>query len=273
MDETSFTRTVELFGGARLGPSMLDGLPAACWPESEAEAYDIQAGVQDHLAAAGLGEVVGYKVGLVSPNIRAACGGSEVLGIDNPAFGGILASRLIEQSGAVPFRGFNRPRIEGEFAVRLGADVSAADGPFTRESVGAHVDACMAGIELVDFSIDYFALSPPIAYPMIMDNSSNWGGVFGAPFTDWRDLDLAALNGRLTIDGEYVAGDPASVLLGHPFEVLAWCLGHMTARGMIVVKGTRFLLGAVTPNIEDFGKGAEVVMTWEELGQARVQFT
>ena len=273
MDDESIKRTIELYANARLGPTTLEALPVECLAENESEAYDLQYGVQKSLTAQGLGEVVGYKVGLVSPNIRAACGGSEVLGIDSPAFGGIFASRLIEEAGDVPFDGFNRPRIEGEFAIRLGTDVSAADAPFSRESVRSYVDACMAGIELVDFSVDYFAQDPPIAFPMIIDNSSNWGGVFGAPRTDWQDLDLASLGGHLTINGKHVAGDRASVLLGHPFEVLAWCLDHMTARGMALSKGTRFLLGAVTPNIEDFEKGAEIVMSWDELGKAQVRFT
>jgi 2-keto-4-pentenoate hydratase len=130
----------------------------------------------------------------------------------------------------------------------------------------------MAGIELVDWSLDYFTFGPPVAPLMLADNSANWGGVFGPPICEWRRFDPAALHATMTVDGDTVATGVGADLMGHPFKVLAWCANHMASQGKSLRKDDLILLGSVTPSYGDFKQGAEIVVTWEELGEVRAIF-
>ena len=164
------------------------------------------------LAERGYGGVGGHKVGLVTPEIRASATGGDTdeLGWDTPVYSGLIGSRIFRDSAVVPFGECIRPRIEGEFAVRIGADIPPEKAPFTRESIGDYVEACMAGIEIVDWRMWYWDFDRPLGPLMLADICSNWGAIFSDGVTDWRSLDIPALGATLTCNGETVSSGKAS---------------------------------------------------------------
>ena len=76
---------------ARLEGRRLSGLPPAARPADLAEAYAVQDGLHERLAAAGAGALAGHKIGCTTPVMQA------YLGIDTPCGGGVLGPH-----GAVP---------------------------------------------------------------------------------------------------------------------------------------------------------------------------
>ena len=272
MERRSIERTAKLLGEARLSRRQLTELPAECIPPDEASAYLVQDALYDWLAKRDLGRVGGYKVGLVSADMRESMGGRDVLGVNSPVYGGIMTDCMLNSPTSIPFDSFIRPYVEGEFAVRIGADVPADAGKLCRHSISDFVADCLAGIELVDWRLKYLEFPPPLATLMLADGGSNWGSVVGAPIKDWRTLDIPALRGELRLDGRLVGGGKASDLQGHPFEVLAWLANRLIERGHTLRAGDVVLLGSVTPSSCDFAKGAEVVMEWDGLGEAIVRF-
>jgi hypothetical protein len=92
--------------------------------------------------------------------------------------------------------------VECEIAVRLARPLPAAGAPYDRAGAAAAVGACMAAIEVVDDRYDdYRTLDTPT---LIADDFFNAACVLGEPVEDWQQLDLANVEGRMTIDGSEV---------------------------------------------------------------------
>lgn len=267
MNETRILRLADAFAAARLS-----GEPCAIangdHPQTEAEAYAIQDAVVERVLKSGR-RIGGYKIGLVTEQMRQQTGGRETLGVDSPVYGTILADRIFHRETRVRHADFAQLYLEGEFAVRIGEDVPV--GPaHNRQSIGDHVESCFAAIEIVEFRLPYFDYTPPLAPLMIADSGSNWGAIVGDPVEDWRGLDLASLSADMYRDGTPVARGYAHQLLGHPFEVLAWMANHMNLRGATLKRGDVVLLGSVTPSFKDFSAGSEIEVRWDAFGRIRI---
>ena len=73
---------------------------------------------------------------------------------------------------------------------------------------------------------------------------------------DWRDLDVAALRGRLIVDGHQRDEGVGADLMGHPLNCLAWLAGSSVAEAFGGLKaGQVVMLGSVTPPIWLTGAG------------------
>ncbi|HEV2100811.1 MAG TPA: fumarylacetoacetate hydrolase family protein [Stellaceae bacterium] len=211
----------------------IDILPAALIPADLDEAYQIRAAYEAIESAAGRGAVAGYKIGLTTPVMQKLCG------VDEPCFGAIFANEVHHRRAELAVGTFCRLGIETEIAVRLGADLPQGGD---RVSVEAAVESCMAAIELLeDLRHDYKRLS---AAAMVAGNVWNAGVLLGAPVTDWRQLDLAMVTSRLTINGSEVGRGKGGDVMGDPLNALAWLadklagLGTPLRRRMIVMTGS-----------------------------------
>ena len=238
-------------------------------PQTEADGYAIQDAATRAVVASGR-PIGGYKVGLVTEQMRIQTGGRETLGVDTPVYGTMLADRIFRNETAIRHADFAQLYIEGEFAVRIGRDVPPRAGGYDRAAIGDFVESCFAAIEIVEFRLPYFDYTPPLAPLMIADNGSNWGSVIGTPVADWQALDIAALGADMRLDGKSVATGAAHQLLGHPFEVLAWMANHMNDRGRSLAAGDVVLLGSVTPSFRNFTAPARIDVEWDALGSVAV---
>ena len=112
-------RAGELIAESRHSLAPIADFPETLRPRDEAEGYAVQ---RVHLARfadriASRSGRRGYKVGLVSAQMRAACGGTAALGFDAPVYGGVLPDRVFSGRAEVRFDRTISPFVEGEFAV------------------------------------------------------------------------------------------------------------------------------------------------------------
>ncbi|MDP6563264.1 MAG: fumarylacetoacetate hydrolase family protein [Alphaproteobacteria bacterium] len=226
----------KLFADTRAGRQGTP-LPAELTPPDMTAAYAVQDRLQALWQDAGAGPVAGWKVALTSKVMQ------ELVGVDEPCEGAVFANRVYRHPATVAAGDFINLGVEAEIAVRLGRDLPASDGPYDRHGIGESVAACMAAIELVDDrAFDYGLMTAPL---LVAENSFNAGCVLGPEVTAWRQLDLAAVPGRMLIDGEVVGEGVGGDALGHPFEPLAWLANNLNRRGGMLRAGQVVLTGSI----------------------------
>lgn len=257
-------QAADILAVARETGEVVRALPEHLRPLDEDGAYDIQRALHRRLSGSGtFGSRVGYKIGCTTPVMQ------EFLAIDHPCAGGVFGRTTQEMHGRVAHADFRRPGVECELAVRLATDLPAEGAPYDRERVGQAVGACMAAIELVDDRyLDFTALGAPT---LTADDFFGAGCVLGAPVEDWPGIDLAAVGGRMSIDGEEVGRGTGGDILGHPLNALAWLANSRARRGEGLLAGEFVLLGSVVaPQWVD--AGAEVHIEFEAFGEVALSF-
>lgn len=252
-----------LLARAREGGPPTPALPAAIAPASIADGYAVQRALHAVLEAAGHGPRTGHKIGCTTAVMQA------YLGIDHPCAGEVFASAVFESGAEVPLARFHRVGVECEIAARLGADLPGRSGGHDRDSVAAAVESLCAAIELVDDRYqDYGALPAPV---LIADDFFNAGVVLGAPVTDWRGLDLGAVEGAMAIDGAEAGRGRGADILGHPLAALAWLADHRAAAGAPLRAGEFVMLGSVVKTVW-IERPSAVAVRFEGLGEAAIRF-
>ena len=244
------TRYVPLDAALRRGP--LD------------DAYGIQDALHRVMAKAGQGEIVGWKIALTSKAMQ------QMTGVDQPAAGAIFASVVHPSPHRLSVAAYHHLGVEFEVAVRLGADLPASGGPWTRASVASKVAACMAAFELVeDGNADYKQLD---AVTLVAQNTWNGGVVLGAPVAGWRAVDLEQAVTRCWINEEPGGQARTGDAMGHPFEAVAWLANLLNRRsrrlerGMIVMTGSSITTRFPAP-------GDRVRFTIDGLGEVALEAT
>jgi 2-keto-4-pentenoate hydratase len=226
------------------------------------DAYRIQDALHGIMADAGRGEIAGWKIALTSRAMQ------QMTGVDQPAAGAIFSKVVLASPARVDLAAYHHLGVEFEVAVRLGDDLPASGGPWTRESVAGRVAACLPAYELVeDGDADYKALD---AFTLVAQNTWNGGVVLGAPVTSWRRVDLERAVTRCWVNdvpgGEGKTGDA----MGHPLEAVAWLAnllnrrGRALERGMIVMTGSSITTKFPAP-------GDRVRFAIEGLGEASLE--
>ena len=229
-------RAAGLIGEARNEGRRIGPLPADCAPTDEADGYTIQSALHAWLTQAGSGGLVGHKVGSTTPVMQ------EILGIPNPASGGVMAKNVSHGDAAFASGTFQNVGIECEIAVRISSDTEVGRTDYDRSSIAAHVGACMAAMEIVDNRYgDFRTAGVPL---MIADDFFHAACVLGPEIEAWSDLDLAALEGRTMIDGTTVGTGLGSAVMGHPLEAVAWLANGLATRGQHLVGGQFVLCGS-----------------------------
>jgi len=212
-------------------------LPADLAPTSVEEAYDIQEAFVARKSELH-GPIAGWKIALTTPQMRAMVG-------VNDSIGGTLHSEQIQKSpGRIRAADYLHLIVEFEIGVLLAEDLPAADAPFTRERVAQAVGAVMPALEIADdWNADYKTL-PQHALMLAADNAWNEGAVLGSQVRDWRSIDLEAIRGVATINGQVVGEGHGRDAMGHPFESVAWIANHLARRkhglwrGAVVITGS-----------------------------------
>lgn len=200
------------------------------------DAYRIQDALHGLLAAAGRGTIAGWKIALTSKAMQ------QMTGVDQPAAGAIFSSVIHPSPAKIDVGAYHHLGVEFEVAVRLGDDLPASGGPWTRATVAERIAACLPAFELVeDGDADYKTLD---AFTLVAQNTWNGGVVVGAPVIDWRPVDLESGVTRCWINGEAAGHGRIGDALGHPFEAVAWLANLLNRRGrrlerdMLVMTGS-----------------------------------
>ena len=100
-------------------------------------------------------------------------------------------------------------------------------------------------------------------------NIFNAGVIMGNPVPSWRDLDLGAAYGSMTINGEVVGEGHGSDVMGHPLEPLAWLANKLAEQGFGLLAGMVIITGSiVSPKFVKSGDTASIMI--EGLGGAEL---
>ena len=223
--EPRFERAAKWLYDAHVNRARFAPMPDDLAPQSIEDAYAVQAdfvGLRHEV----LGPVVGYKVAVTTPAMR------RMTGLTDAIAGDMLEKTVLRGPARVNAADYVNLLVEFEIAVELADDLPVVGAPYTRESVAASVGALMPALELADDrNADYSTLA---AHPLMLiaDNAWNEGAVLGAPVQDWKEIDLAELQGAAFIDGKRVGEGSGSDVMGHPFEALAWLANNLAARGL-----------------------------------------
>ncbi len=258
-------KTTTLSGAAtallrqRLSLTPIVDLPGELVPASLTDGYELQQALNQQLVAAGMGEMVGHKIGCTTPVMQA------FLNIRQPCAGRIFARTVMQRHGTVPRHGFVRIGMECEIAVRLQRDLPPRAEPYTREDVAPAVGEVMAAIELVDDRYrDYRTLG---VATLIADDFFNAGCVLGEPVRDWQSLDLARVTGRAQINGSEVGVGTGSLVMGHPLNALAWLANAQHEHGLTGLRAGEFVMLGSVVETKWLNAGDRVRIAIDGLGE------
>jgi len=226
-------RTVQFIRDLRARPRVVRHWPAEHLPPDEDTAYRVQ---RDVIAATGK-DIVGWKVGLTSPAIRAQTGLSE------PIYGPVLKGTVHASPCELRLGDFGRLGIELEIALFLAQDLPASGAPYTAESVAPAIAAAATAFELIDDrGADYARLD---AKQLIVDGSWQTGVLIGAKVPLSARPDLEHGSGSLVSNGKAIASAPANAGMGHCFNVLAWLANKLARDGKPLRKDMLVMTGSI----------------------------
>src|SRR5690242_18526657 len=155
---------------ARRARAKFANLPEALKPASIAEAYRAQEAYH-RLAQPVYGPVAGVKVATTTKVMQ------QLMGITHPCGGAIFANTIHRSPARISKADFVNLRVESEIALKLAADMPAAQAPWTAETVEPFVAGAMAAYELIEDRNAVYRETK--ATSMIVDNCWNGGVVLG----------------------------------------------------------------------------------------------
>lgn len=198
------------------------------------DAYSIQKhGIATKIAQGRT--IVGHKIGLTSAAIQ------KQLGVDQPDFGAITDEMVVPNRGTIALDSLISPRVEAEFAFRLGKDVPTSP---SREQLLDAIDGVLIALEIIDSRVADWKIT---LIDTVADNASSALVVVG----EWVEVTgelLASLPGleiSLSQDqAEKVVG-PGAAVMGDPLASVLW-LAQAIGRYGDSFKANQFIIaGAV----------------------------
>ena len=161
--------------------------------------------------------------------------------------------------------GVMAPRIEGEVAFVLGADLNLA-AP-TDADVVAATDSVVAALEIIDSRIAGWDIT---LIDTVADNASAAMYVLGSAVRP-LDLDLASCAMTMRRNGTEVSAGLGSACLGSPVRAVAWLAATAYALGAPLRAGDVVLSGALGP-VVDVHAGDRLEAEVDGLGAVSVTF-
>jgi len=257
------TRTALDEAVERLARAAMDGAP--CPPVRDLIGGDDIAAayrVQSRLIARRLGRGavrVGRKIGLTSPAVQRQ------LGVGQPDFGVLLDDMTVPDGGVVPMRRLLQPKVEGEVAFRLRADL---DGEPDRATVRAAVASAHAAVEIVDSRIAGWDIR--IA-DTVADNASSGLFVVSEHGVSLEEVEPADVTMTLTLNGQVASEGDGRACLGDPLVALEWLARTAAGLGDPLRAGELVLSGALGPMVVA-QPGDQVRVEISGLGAVGVSF-
>ena len=211
-------------------PNQVFAEPVDFTPE---QAYALQAEVARLRERRGE-RVIGYKVGCTSPAVQ------QQLGIGAPIFARVFDTGRFPSGQPLSFSGFANLAAEGELAVRLGRDVSAASAG--GDECRAAVASAFPVIELHHFVLR----SPrPSLAELIASGGMHAGFVLAEHEADGSLRELESLS--VWIDDERVGQVSGADVTELAVRSLGWLADRLAEEGLTLARGQVVLTGSLLP--------------------------
>lgn len=214
-------------------------------------AYEIQSRFVQRRLDEG-DEVIGHKIGLTSSGIQ------EQLGVNQPDFGKLLASSLLEDS-VIPTGDLIAPRIEPEIGFLL---ETRLEPPVNLLDVLKATEAIIPVFEIIDSRIRDWNIQ---IEDTIADNASAGLYLAGEAIASLDQTDLSLEGLKLYRNGELVEWGVGAAVLGHPARAVAWLANTLTDHGEYLGPEQLVLSGSLTPAV-DVEEGDVFTAEFSSLG-------
>ena len=224
--------------------------PPFALPDRDA-VYAIQDGV-----AAATGRVAGWKVGARTPTAEP-----------NPA--PLLAGALVKSPARFDGAAMHMIGVEIEISFHIAHDIPARDKAVGREEALAAVGDAFVGMEVVDTRLANFKSVD--AEWLLADNQMNHALVVGDSVPNWKSLDWADLQVRLTIDGKVEVDQRGGLGAVDPVRPLAWMIDHAVRHRGGIRKGQAITTGSWT-GLRYFPPGTRARGEFAGLGAVEATF-
>ena len=258
-------RAADLIWGQWSAGTLLDTLPDALVPASRAQAYAVQALLEQRSAQ----PLFGWKIAATS------LAGQKHIGVDGPLAGRLFAEKVIAGGAACELAPVHMRVAEAEFAFRMGRDLPPRAAPYAVDEVMAAVASLHPAIEIPDSRFTHYEKLG--ALQLICDNACAHAFYLGAPSTaDWRAMDLSKqVTAGQVLDAAGAQklqwpGSGANVL-GDPRIALAWLANELSAHGVTLRTGQVVTTGTCVPPMP-VAPGDTFVADFGVIGEARLRF-
>lgn len=179
--------------------------------------------------------IIGKKIGLTSLAMQ------KLLGVDQPDYGHLLDSMVIENGGHIPQSLVMQPRVEAEIAFILKKNLS---GPrVTAADVLLATDYVLPALEIVDSRVKDWKIK---LQDTIADNASSGLYVLGGKPVKPDAVDLAQVGMVFCKNGEIYNTGVGAAALGHPAFCVAWLANKLSEFGIELKAGEVILSGALS---------------------------
>ncbi|MCB1355276.1 MAG: fumarylacetoacetate hydrolase family protein [Maritimibacter sp.] len=233
--------------------------PSAMFPEIEIEdSYAISAMVAEEMQKRGH-KIIGHKVGLTSKAMRASSK------IDEPDYGYMFDSMLLEDGAIVKHSDFCVPRVEPELTFVLKAPLMGPN--VTIVDVLNATDYVIPSIEIIDARVT----EPRKIFDTVADNGAGAGIVLGGRPVRPDAVDLRRVGAAFYRNSEIEETGLAVGVLGHPAKAIAWLANKISAYGQSMEPGHLVLSGSFTRPVWA-EKGDTLLADFGELGSVAVKF-
>ena len=238
------------------------GIPSATHPEITVEdGYQIQLEAVKCMLADGQA-VVGKKIDIANLAMQKA------LGIDEPDYGHVMDSHIINPDVPLSLARMNQPQVEPELAFVLGRDVKGSG--VTEATIMAATAGIMAAFEVIDFR--YLDRSKIRLPDSIADNACCAKIVLGSRLVPISGLDLRTIGLVLEKNGELLATAASAAVLGSPAASVAWLANKVAKFGVELKAGEIIMSGSFT-NMFPAAAGDTFVAHFGGVGSVKLAFT
>jgi 2-keto-4-pentenoate hydratase len=230
---TAAEATATAFVRARRAAVALTAYPGDV-PQTLQTAYRIQ----DAAILLRGGIISGWKVGRIQPPHDLLFGTTRLAG---PIFADLVHPAAPVREMSVFPEGFGA--IEAEFLFRLGT-IPPGRTEWTIQDALACVTDVHVGFEVASSPYPYINRDGPVV--TASDFGNNNGLLIGPAIPGWQDAGIDGMTVSTHIDGTLVGSGRAASFPGGCGGSIAFLLGHLSQRGIIVAPGTWVSTGAVT---------------------------
>ena len=229
------------------------------WPGIVIEdSYAIQGMVNEMKVAAG-SQVIGNKIGLTSKAMQQSSQ------IDEPDYGVLHDSMVVEDGAKVPFENYIIPRVEIELVFVLGKPLKGP-GVGLLDVLRA-TEYVVPAIEIIDARVQ----NPRKIFDTVADNGAAAGLVIGGRAVGPMDVDLRWVSGLLYRNADIEETGVAAGVLGHPAMGVAWLANKVGKFGAVLEPGRVMLSGSFIRPVWA-NKGDTLRADFGSLGSLSVQF-
>lgn len=228
----------QTLSSARKNVRITEGFPGSI-PSTLKEAY----AVQDVSIEASDQPIVGWKIGMVPPELREEMGTERIIG---PVFADVAIklteAQAIGEAFELPVFSGGFIAIEPELVIELNQDITPGSIN-TAEGVEHLVKNVYAGIEIASSPVIDLNSYGPTA--IAADIGNQYGVIMGTAIQDWKSA-ITTMETSTVINDEHINTAKTDCILNGPMAAFAFLIDCCAERGITLPAGSLCSSGAIT---------------------------